>query len=135
MNTRIILAFFLCLLVTSCGKPGAGKPGAINNDKRIDDLIEHFKKSGLDVGERSKRIAPMIGASDGAGLKISGTLIEVYKFDIDVPVQKNLIEKYSRDGVELMGYKDFVIRNGSFILFVKKDHPKWQDIQEAFLAF
>ena len=131
MNTQTIIAVLVCLLLPACGKTDAKK----NNSKRISDLVEHFKASGLDVGERSEKLAPFISASDGTGLKIAGKEIEFYKFDLDVPVQKAALDKYSREGVEMMGKNFPIVTNGSFALFVMEDHPKWSQIREAFVSF
>ena len=106
-----------------------------NNKKTIDDLIAHYKKSGFQFTVNKDKIAAFIGAMSGVSLKIEGKGVEFYKYDTDVPVQKNLIEKYSKDGIDIMGKHLDLIQNGSFVLFSETKHPSWDKILEAFKKF
>ncbi len=106
-----------------------------NNSKAINDLIEHFASYGLEIGEKQEKIAAFIGAIDGTGLVIDGESIEFYKYDVDVPVQKKLLEKYATEGMDVFGKKVVLIRNGAFILYPDEEHAKWKQILEAFNEF
>jgi hypothetical protein len=106
-----------------------------NNSKSINDLIKHFASYDLAIGEKQEKIAAFIGAFDGTGLVIDGEAIEFYKYDVDIPFQKELFEKYTTEGIDMLGDKIVLIRNGSFVLLPEEEHPKWKQILEAFNEF
>lgn len=106
-----------------------------NNARTIRDVAEHFAASGLTIQREQEKIAAFIGAMDGRGFQIDGSVFEVYKYDIDVPVQAHLLEKYSTEGMNLMGQEFVPVRNGSFLLLPKEDRPSWGKVREAFVSF
>lgn len=47
----------------------------------LEALVEYFKASGLEVGERSMKAYSMMGAVAGFGLEVEGAEVELYIFD------------------------------------------------------
>ena len=134
MKPLTLLIAFVSSALMLCLLPACGKSHG-NNGKSIADLVKFLGEKSVVVSEQNQMLAPLIGASSGSGMKISGEVIEVYKFDADVPAQKSLLEKYRSGGFEVMGEKQPVIVNGSFMLLVDEKHPAWEKIKSAFLVF
>ena len=122
-----LLTLILAAGLTACGNP--------NPHHTIADLIDHLNTGGLTVTEKDAMIAAMIGANDGASLTIAGEIIEVYEFDPDIPIQKNLLEKYRKNGFKVMGQPAPVITRGNIVVLIDRDHPKWPQIEAALTTF
>jgi len=130
MRNRSRMVVVVALLLASCSKSSVSS-GPTNNRKHIEDVISHFKADGISVSGKSEKLAGIIGASDGCGVDVGGSQFEIYQFDVDVPVQKNLIDKYEKEGLQ----GDPVIRNGSFILLPNEKDPLWAKVAASFKSF
>lgn len=65
---------------SSNGKPGSETKKEVKTN--VDGLVQHFRNSGLTVSETTPKLAEMIGAAEGLGVKIGDTTVEVYRFDM-----------------------------------------------------
>lgn len=125
--TRSIL--LICLFICGCSSGN-------NNDKIMPDLINHFKSSGLNVGAISPKNYQMVMASDGVGIEINRSEIEIYKYDINKPEQKMNLDKIKQENkAEFMGIAVPAKVNGSFVMLNYHDHPNQSAVIDAFMKF
>ena len=107
-----------------------------NNDKTIKDLVNYLKNSGLVVSSEEDFWYMLAGANDGKRLTIEGDTIEIYKYDTDVPKQKEILDDIKKKGkIIAMDMSMPVVVNGTFVLYVTEEHPAKQKIIEIFNIF
>ena len=111
----------------------------------LNELVEHFVESGLEVGERSMRGYSMMGAVAGFGVEIEGGEVELYLYDrenADEDLLENL-NKAEESGKFLfaaMGMEIPVVINGDIMMtglefgsFYK--HPAYDEVVDTFMKF
>lgn len=132
IKSFINLVIICCALVFACTGCDENK----NNDKTITDLVEHFKKCGIQIEDIGGVIWQAIHAEDGVKIKIAGKGIGVYKFNLEKKKQLEKIEKIDSKGyVYIIGNKYPAKINGSFIMIGFQNNPKKKEIIEAFDSF
>ena len=106
-----------------------------NSHKSIDDLLDYF--SGFfSVSNKEGMWFQMIGAIDGCRVNINDSSIEIYKFDINDPGQRTIIENaLSTHTISIMGMTFPVLASGSFIITNYSLHPEMNRIMEIFREF
>jgi hypothetical protein len=108
-------------------------------------VVQHFTKSGLDIGETYAKSYEQIGAVDGLGVVVEGADIELYLFDpatTDAAVTSSLNDARS-SGIFLdpaINREIPVVVNGNIMLFGLDglggyEHPAKDKIIEAFNSF
>jgi len=130
-----LLVGLVVVFLPSCSESAKTPKKPDNNNKTITQLIHHLKKSGLNVGKREVQFFAFIGASDGCQIPIGKTTVEVYKYDTDIPLQLELLKKFSTEGQEVMGKKWVGHRHGSFMIIDSAKHPELKKILEIFRKF
>ncbi len=103
------------LIVTICWATALligihGCSGSSQRNATIGDLVQHFKKSGLQ-GEYYPKFAGLIGAKEGGSYSGDGFEVEIYIFE-DVTMAESLEKSRS------------CYRNGRFILSVYEGEAK-----------
>jgi len=107
-----------------------------NNNRTMIDAITHFDDSGLKAERIYPALADMIKAEAGAVLILDGQRFEIYKYNMNIPEQREKIERIRRNGeITIVGFKYKVLVNGSFMLLNYQGHPREADIIEAFENF
>jgi hypothetical protein len=100
------------------------------------DAITHFDDSGLKAEKIYPALADMIKAEAGAVLILEGQRFEIYKYNMNIPEQREKIEKIRRNGeIVIVGFRHKALVNGSFMLLNYQGHPREADIIEAFENF
>jgi hypothetical protein len=114
---------------------GNNIPISNNSHKSIDDLLEHISRS-FSVSNKEGMWFQMIGAIDGCRVSVNGSSIEIYKFDINDPGQKTIVENAQRTNtMSMMGITFPVLVNGSFMIVNYTEHPERNNIIEVFRNF
>jgi len=127
---------FIVLLIVTLTTISCYKPAASNNAKRIDDLVAHFKSKGINVTGKVEKAAEIIGAAEGCAIVVGKERYEVYKYDTDVPERRKDLDRYEKEGLNAMGMRITIIRNGSFILIPSvKAGDDWRKFEAAFKSF
>ena len=119
---------------------GRPSPGRI-----LQEVVDHFRAAGLEVGARSPRYAGMMGAVDGFGLEIAGDEVEIYLFDsaaADENLAGRLVEaaETGKFHFEMMGMDIPVVMNGDIMLTGLEfggfyTHSEKETIVEVFTGF
>jgi hypothetical protein len=103
-----------------------------NSEVGIDDLLQ-FMSNELKVSDMTAKQASAIGASDGYGVELDGSRVEIYKFDMKDEGQKTIINKTKKTNtLSILGSEIPVIVNGSFILFGYAQHPQKDKVVKSF---
>src|SRR5690625_1884480 len=63
----------------------------------LDDVVAHFENDGFEIGEKTEKVAEMVGATDGFGIALDGTDIELYLRSEERRVGKECRSRWSRD--------------------------------------
>ncbi len=107
-----------------------------NNHRTMIDAITHFDDSGLKAEKIYPALADMIKAEAGAVLVLGGQRFEIYKYNMNIPEQREKLERIRNSGeIVIVGFKYKVLVNGSFMLLNYQGHPMEADIIEAFENF
>lgn len=100
------------------------------------DVITYFDDCGLKADKIYPAIADMIKAEAGAVLVLDGYRFEVYKYNLNNPLQRAKLEKIADAGeISILGIKHKVIVRGSFVLLNYQGHPREKEIISAFEKF
>jgi hypothetical protein len=106
-----------------------------NSSKSINDLLDCFSKIFV-LSDKSEKLFGLIGAIDGCGIKLNGSGIEIYKYDIKDPGQKTIIENAKKTNtMTMIGFTFPVLINGSFVIGGYSDHPDRDKVIEIFRTF
>ena len=106
-----------------------------NSSKSINNLLDYFSEI-FTVSDKSEKLFGMIGAIDGCGIKLSGSRVEIYKYDIKDPGQKTIIENAIKTNTMIvMGFTFPVLVNGSFVITGYSGHPEKDKLIEIFKTF
>lgn len=111
----------------------------------LQELVEYFRNSDLEIGETTPKAFDIIGAVDGLGLEVEGDKIELYLFDpekLDIETAEHLEEARSSGWFwfEEMNTEIPVVINGNIMLtgLEFKEvyvHPAKERIVEVFESF
>jgi hypothetical protein len=125
---QLLLTSAAVILISGCLKN--------NNDRTIADLVEHFNKSGLTIESATPTMPEMILAQDGIFVKIGGKDVQLFKYDIRIPKQKEKLDKiYSNGKITILSVDFPAVTNGSFVMLNYKGNPEEEKILEAFGSF
>ena len=106
-----------------------------NSHKSIDDLLEYFSNY-FSVSDKEWMWFQIIGAIDGCRVNINDSSIEIYKFDINDPGQKIIIENaLNTNTMSVMGMTFPALANGSFLIVNYTSHPDRNNLMEIFKNF
>ena len=108
-----------------------------NNYRRPVDFVRHLDSRGIKVNAVRMLDPAPIGAGDALELIIGRSAIGVYKYDINIPSQRNRLEKIRKsrriyfNGIPYPIYET----SGSFIVVGLDKHKEKQRIIEALRSF
>lgn len=94
----------------------------VASNKTVGDLVEHFRKAGMD-GRHSLKAAALIGAKDGCGFEGADFSVEIYLFD-----DQSRAESLEKTGFE--GMK--VHRRGKFVMLINIGEDKVLPVFQSF---
>jgi len=124
----IRLATLLLLLVSFSTVAAGDQP-------TMDQLVAHLEKStGIDLTEEPV-FAFMLGGMEGISLAAGQDEVIIIRYDLDVPYQRNLFQKYKKEGITSNGVTDIPFANGSFLLFDYFPTTVTNQIVSAFKKF
>ncbi len=107
-----------------------------NNYRKPIDLADHLVACGIAV-DQVQRLSPKpFMASDALTITVAGEEIGVYKFNTDVRVQKERLERYKENGrAFIIGIPFPIVIQGSFMVLGTEKNPKKKEIIEAIKSF
>ncbi|MFA7231552.1 MAG: hypothetical protein WC071_09810 [Victivallaceae bacterium] len=107
-----------------------------NNSLTTKDMVDHFVKNGIKV-EQIQPVRPdVLKATEAVAVKISGTEIGIYKYNIDVKKQQEKVERITDEGfVYVLGLKYPVLVKGTFVLIGVDTNPQKDKIIAALKTF
>lgn len=103
----------------------------------IEDFKTKLEESGLTISDTIQKSAELIGAEEGIGYEIDGTVIEVYKFNENSTddLTKTNIESAKKDGKINMATFNMTLNvkyNKGLCLIGYENHPDKEKILEVF---
>ncbi len=104
---------------------------------RLGDMVEFFKSNGFTIGEKTEKMAAIIGAKAGFGIQLNGKNVEIYEYDAESKdeLTVNILET-ARDGyIDMSGFTLKCVLNGNLILAGYDEHPDKDKIVETFKNF
>lgn len=100
------------------------------------DIVEHFKKCGIEVTSINPIRADVPHAESGFAFTINDKQIGIYKFNPKVKKEKERLDKIREQGfVYLCAIKYPAIVNGPFVMVDHNINPDEKKIVEAFKSF
>ena len=131
MFKKSIKLFLFALL----GAVLAGCHSFNNNHRTVMDAANHFIDSGMQV-DVIQPLFPYFNSEIAVSMKISGKEIGIYKYNINVPKQRERLEQIiDSKCVYVEGMKYPVIVNGTFMLLGYEVNPQRDRIIEVFKSF
>ena len=138
--TLIMLSFLL--LLSACGNEAEKNKAESGTDKSnkeeqvtdsfpvetIEDIVEYYQRNGMTAEITTDKHAEIIGAKEGAGLKINGQTAEIYEFDPSSETFKTVKETNT-----LLDHH--AVYNGNFVLMVYEDNENTEEILSIFQSF
>ncbi|MCP3968673.1 MAG: hypothetical protein GY750_20355 [Lentisphaerae bacterium] len=107
-----------------------------NNHLTLKDFADHLKKSGVNVEQVQPIEADVIKAQKAIAVKIAGSEIGVYKFNIDFKNQAKRLKRIHGNGyVYMLGLKFPVVVKGTFVLVNVHKNPEKHKILKALKTF
>lgn len=113
------------------GGTDAPAPGGVTVPRELEQLINHFKGAGLQIGAYEPKNFEIIGASAGFGVEVEGHVIELYYYD---PASTDQAVLDGLPGKHNPGATAAIVINGNYEMFVAL-HPEQQTIIDVFLSF
>ncbi len=107
------------------------RPQGVEITRELEQMVNHFKNAGLQIGEYHEKSYEIIGASAGFGLEVEGQEIELYYYDpnkTDQEVLDNLKNKHNPDATFA------IVINGYYELALAL-HPEQERIIEVFMSY
>lgn len=101
-------------------------------ERTLDDVINYFGHMGFEIGEQSNKVAELLGAAEGVGVKLNGQEVELYLYDEE---SVDLEEIHTSGSYALNGVESPAIVNGKIVLVRYEDHPYKEAILEAFTKY
>ncbi len=124
----------------STSTPTPTKASTVNKTvsrNRLGELVEFFKTNGFTVGEKTEKMAAIIGARAGFGIQLNGKNVEVYEYDPDSKdeLSVNNLETAKDGYIDMSGFTLKCVLNGNLILAGYDEHPDKDKIVETFGNF
>jgi hypothetical protein len=93
-NCRIIFVVMLSAFLFGCGNS--------RDDKQltIESFTEVLESNEIYVGEKSDKWYALLMATDGYGIDVNGSQIEVYQFDYHYSIWKRCYRKMEKRGLQ-----------------------------------
>lgn len=130
MKKKIIALLFLSGLFLLSGCYSFG-----NNHRTVVEVANHFTLNGLHI-EVVQPLFPYFNSNNALSLKIDGKEIGIYKYNINVPKQRERLETiHDNRCVYVEGMKYPVLVNGTFMLLGYEVNPQRDRIIELFESF
>lgn len=98
----------------------------------LDDVVAHFENDGFEIGEKTEKVAEMVGATDGFGIALDGTDIELYLYDDD---SEDLEEIKENNEYDMDGFVFPALANGNIVIINYDEHPDEDDVVDAFNGY
>ncbi len=98
------------------------------NQIEIQDYLNTLTKQGFTLGKKQQKMYQLLMASNGFGIEVNGSNIEIYEFDTSITSGKKALEKIKKEG--FMGKGLIVHKN--LAVMKKKKHKDWKRIKEIF---
>lgn len=105
--------------------------GNVQVTRELEQMVNHFRSAGLEIGQYYEKNHEIIGATAGMGLEIEGGDIELYYYDpdqADSDILDTLENKHNPDTTYA------IVINGYYELAVAL-HPEQERIIEIFMSF
>jgi len=99
--------------------------------RELEELVNHIRNAGFEIGKTSVKYYEMIGATAGFGLEVGGQEIELYYYDpakAEPTVLDGLKQLHQPGGVMA------VVINGYYQMFVAL-HPDQERLIQTFMDF
>jgi len=126
----------LSLFVSLSGCTSIGDDAERNYHLNYGDIVEHFKKCGIEITSINPLRADVPKAESGFAFTIKDRQIGIYKFNPKINKQKKKLELIQKDGfLYLCAIKYPAIINGAFVMVDYNNHPEEEKIVEAFKSF
>jgi len=107
-----------------------------NNHQTIPDMVRFFEKKNITIEKIALMRLDVVNCDDALAVKIEGSEIGIYKFNIHIKKQCDRLQKITKEGyVYLAGIKKRVLVNGSFILVDSDLNKKRELIEKTFMEF
>ena len=124
----------------STATPTSTKSSTVNktvSKNRLGDLVDSFKSNGFTVGEKTEKMAAIIGAKAGFGIQLNGKNVEIYEYDPDSKdeLTVNNLETAKDGYIDMSGFTIKCILNRNLILAGYDEHPDKDKIVETFKNF
>lgn len=111
-------------------------PAKSNNDKTINDLIDHFRDDGLKIDAVVPFPRAITRCKATAGIKISGVMVGVFQFDKRRQKAAAKIDKFEEQGfVYISGNQYPALVNGSFLIIGYHENPQRELLIKSFESF
>ena len=108
----------------------------VNNHLTLMDFAKHLYNSKLNVIQIQPIRPDVLRAMSAAAILIDKDEIGVYYYNVDVESQRNIIDKFHKDGFAyILGFRFPVFIAGSFVLTGVEKHPKKKEIVQALRSF
>jgi hypothetical protein len=107
-----------------------------NNAKTLDDLVVHFKKSGLTIDTVQPLLPDPIKSDSAMAVQIAGRQVGLYKFNTRWKKSQDRLAKIKQAGeLHIVGIRFEAMVNGSFVMIDYEKNPEKDKIVAAFKDF
>ena len=135
MKILLKTATILIVLTTILSQTGCLST-SMQQRKTIQGLYNHFKASGLKVESVENVVFQAVRASDGIIMYIDGAKVEVYDYNIKIPLQKRHLAKIAKTGkMNILTIPVPAMVNSNLVMLTYTQHPKIHEIKRAFKNF
>ena len=127
---------FLLLLATILPQVGCLTTSSAQRRKTIQGLYNHFRASGLKIESVNDVVFQAVRASDGIIMYIDGAKVEIYDYNVKIPVQKRHLARIAKTGkINILTIPVPAIVNSNLVMLTYTQHPKIHEIKRAFKSF
>lgn len=120
------IMLIISMLIGGCGK--ADENGTSEQSIHAQDFLASMEKNGLRLGKKREKMFGLIGAVEGFAIEVNGDLIEVYEYDTTIKSGRDLLRKFSTEG--MMGQAAIAHKN--LLLIRDQKHADWEKILNIF---
>lgn len=109
-----------------------------SKEKTIEDFRKKLEENGLVIANTIQKSSTMIGAVEGIGYEINGSVIEIYKFDensTEELARNNIKSAKSNGTVSMPSFNNITLNvkyNNGLCLVNYENHPNKEKIIEIF---